>query len=138
MFKDWIKTSLLCVLLSLAVAGCGPNAGNSATPSGPDLNQKLGAVKKSMSRADVMTILGSPTWLGLPGDKNDYGVRDPDTAYILYWRNPGFPVVQVHFDGNNQVRWDTGWSGKETYTHVFEPRDSMSCSDPARAPYCQP
>lgn len=138
MIRDWIKTSLLCVLLSLTVAGCGPSTDNTATTSGPNLNQKLGAVKKSMSRADVMAILGPPTWLGLPEDKNDYGVHDADTAYILYWRNPGFPVVQVHFDGNNQVRWDTGWSGKETYTHVFEPHHSMSCSDPARAPYCQP
>lgn len=133
---EWIKTSV-CVVLGLALVGCSPNADQVATP-GPDLNQKLGLVKKAMSRAEVMAVLGPPTWLGLPGDKNDYGVRDADTAYILYWRNPGFPVVQVHFDGHNQVRWDSGWSGKETYTHVFEPRDSMSCSDPARAPYCQP
>lgn len=131
-----LATLFIFGILLLGLTGCTKSE-NEETP-GVDLNQKIGDIRKDMSKAEVIGILGTPTWVGLPSDRSDYGVKDADTAFILYWRNPGFPVVQAHFDANQKVRWDTGWSGKETYTHVFEPKDGFLCSNPERVGYCDP
>ncbi|CAM2009922.1 outer membrane protein assembly factor BamE domain-containing protein [Acanthopleuribacter pedis] len=128
---------LFWIATFLGLTACNTPQGEAAA-TGPDLNLKVANVRQGMSKAEVTAILGEPRWVGLPSDRSDYGVRDQETAFILYWRNTGFPVVQVHFDADHKVRWDTGWSGQETYTHVFEPRDNFLCSNPERATYCNP
>lgn len=103
-----------------------------------DLGHQAKKVKKGMKREQVFALLGKPTWASIAGDRGDYGVRDPETEFILFWRNPGLAVVEVRFGKDGSVQWDGGIPvAASAYAHMFEPSASFSCERADRKQYCQ-
>ena len=101
------------------------------------IHEKIGQIKKGMGKPQVLEILGRPNWVGIETDRGDFGVKDQNTFFILYWRDPGFPVISVHFNHSETVRWDAMVGNQETYTHLFEPSQVYSCDNSDRSNFCQ-
>ena len=133
-FKVW-SFLLVCCLLSCATQT--EQAVDEDLDPG-DLSTLQATLKRGMTRAEVIGVLGKPTWAAIPGDMGDYGIRDAKTGLILFWRNPGLAVVEVHFDKDYKTRFDGGIPlNSASYTHMFEPPVSYQCDKPDRNDYCQ-
>lgn len=103
-----------------------------------DLNRYKSKIRQGMSKADILALLGTPQWASIPGDSGDFRVRDEDTGLILYWRNPGLGIVEVHFDKDLNVRFDEGNPNDPvSYAFMFEPPVEFECSHPDRKAWCE-
>ncbi len=129
-----IKTFAIASLLMLLMNRCGSSNDITQESQSPD---PWSLIEKELSKEQVINALGPPVWVGLSSDTGDFGAKDADTAYILYWRNPGFPVAAIHFDAQDRVRWNPAIGGDETYTHLFEPSASYRCDLPERVDICR-
>lgn len=129
----------LFALLTVACGNQGSGSAENDLVDPDDLSLVALRVKQAMTREQVIDILGPATWAALPGDQGDFAVRDPQTSLILFWRNPGLAVVEVHFDHDQKVRWDGGKpiQGPGGYSHFFEPSTAFECSLPDRSNYCK-
>jgi hypothetical protein len=112
-----------------------------AAPAGvlTTLSQKASRLKLGMTRAEVIALLGSPTWASIRGDTGEFAPSAPKVALELFWRNPGCKPVVVDFDNNFRV---TGWDEDrdclpDADVHLGEPPDEYSCRRPDRAAFCK-
>ena len=135
----WFRPALLLALALLMACGSTDSEVQNRSGVDPDdLSLAALKLKKGVSRQHVIELLGKPDWAAIPGDPGDFGVNDPKTGLILYWRNPGLAVVEVQFDTDLLVRWDGGAPlNSASYTHMFEPGANYDCGKPDRAELCR-
>lgn len=148
MQKIVLVTILCCFALSCNRGGNAVQSGSEAATSSEDvtlsnvdpldLSRLKPKILKGMSRESMIQLLGKPTWASIPGDAGDFRVRDENTGLILYWRNPGLGIIDVHFDKDYKVLYDEGNPrGPTSYTHMFEPPIEFECENEDRAELCQ-
>lgn len=103
-----------------------------------NLSKKAAKLKIGMSRQDVISLLGNPSWAVIPTDKGDFYISSSSVALGLYWKNTPCSPVVVDFDNTYKVDgWDEGRAlcGDEAY--LFEPSNEYSCSNGDRAEFCK-
>jgi hypothetical protein len=96
-------------------------------------------LKRGMTKAQAIQLLGPATWAILPKDGGDYKLPDPRIALELYWRNTPCNPVVVQFDVKDRVTgWDLGtmFCEKEI-SAMMEPPRSFSCQKGDRAKTCR-
>ena len=103
-----------------------------------ELSLKASGMSAGMSRSEVISLLGPPSWAVIKGDTGKFTIEDPNIHLVLYWKNGECSPVIVRFDSGLKVsHWEDGsdYCGKDA--HLFEPSDEYSCSKPDRTKQCQ-
>ena len=91
------------------------------------LSKKAAHLKVSMTKAQVLKLLGSATW----------GDSDKGVPLTLAWRNGNCNPVVVTFDKNMKVNgWDEGRVECKDSTYTDVPDVEYSCEDPHNLGIC--
>jgi len=98
------------------------------------LSRKAEGVLLTMSRAEIIDLLGPPSHVISPPNLKAQGIdRASNIEYVLTWENPECSRVEVFFSRTNQT---SGWDrGEVCITQRALPK-SYSCEKKANAKYC--
>ena len=103
-----------------------------------NLSKKASKLKLKMSRQEVISLLGYPTWAVISSDEGELALPDPRIRLELYWKNTPCSPVVVQFDGNYKTTgWDEGRAvcGKDVY--LLDPPKEYSCDKTDRTDLCK-
>lgn len=102
------------------------------------LSKKASRLKLRMSRQEVISLLGHPTWAVIPGDKGDLALPDPRIRLELYWKNTPCSPVIVQFDSAYKTTgWDQGRAVCGKDVHLFDPPKEYLCGKADRSKLCK-
>jgi hypothetical protein len=102
-----------------------------------DLSITASKLKIGMSRKEVISFLGTPTWAVIQSDRGNFSLMAP-IIIELYWKNTPCTPVAVDFDSTDTVTgWDEGRAlcGKDAY--MLEPSGDYSCGKADRNKFCK-
>lgn len=101
------------------------------------LSKKAATLTIGMSRQDVVSLLGIPSWAVIPTDKGDFHLSSVRAILGLYWKNtPCSPVVVDFDDAYKVIGWDEGRALCGDDASLYEPSIEYSCSKKDRAELC--
>jgi hypothetical protein len=101
------------------------------------LSVKAAQLKRDMTRAEVIALLGAPTWARLPTDKGEDALA-PGLSLELRWKNGNCSPVAVSFNAAGRVNgWDEGRALCFEKPYPYVPDESLSCKRNHRARYCR-
>src|SRR3954465_8981870 len=101
------------------------------------LSVKAAQLKRDMTRAEVIALLGAPTWARLPTDKGEDALA-PGLSLELRWANGYCNPVAVSFNAAGRVNgWDAGRAVCLDKPYPYVPDDTVSCKRKERARYCR-
>jgi hypothetical protein len=131
-----LSKSMLAAIVAVVLSSAVPVQ---AGPPKTELSKKAATLEVGMERAVVVSELGKPTWVMLPGDKSDFAPQKGE-AVLLIWNNSPCDPVEVIFDASMTV---TGWSEgralcKEKGEYEHNPKKGkFSCNEKKRAKFCR-
>lgn len=98
------------------------------------LSKKAQGVLLTMSRAEIVDLLGPPSHVISPANLKAQGIdRASNIEYVLTWENPECSRVEVFFSRKNQT---SGWDRGEVCITQRPLPKSYSCENGANAKYC--
>lgn len=98
---------------------------------------KAERVRSGWTRAQVLALLGPPTWALLSTDAGDWA-EAIDSGFNLMWRNGKCNPVTVTFDNRGRVNGkDEGRAACSEATWTAVPGPEYSCKKRDRAKYCR-
>ena len=101
------------------------------------LSLKAAQLKSGMTRAQVIALLGPPTWVRLPSDKGEDALPAGQTLE-LRWANGNCNPVAVSFNAAGRINGtDEGRALCLDKPYPYVPDDSLSCKRKPRAKYCR-
>jgi len=101
------------------------------------LTAKANVLEIGMSHADVLYVLGEPTWAVIEGDKGEF-MLESEQGLVLRWNNTPYNPVVVVFDKNMKVSGlDKGQTENETMAMLIaRGLADYSCEKKDRQKYC--
>lgn len=98
------------------------------------LSKKAQGVLLTMSRAEIIGLLGPPSDVISPANLKAQGIdRASNIEYVLTWENPECSRVEVFFSRTNHT---TGWDRGEVCVAQRPLPMSYSCKKMANSKYC--
>lgn len=103
-----------------------------------ELSKKAMALNTGMTRTAVLTRLGAPTWVILPGDGGPFAL--PDLVFRMEWRWRNAPCLNVAVSFNSQMLVSGIDAGNICIGSVKneEPSAAFACTRPDRVKHCRP
>jgi hypothetical protein len=123
---------MMCALTLLSASSAEVIQKQSVT----ELSKKAARLKRGMTRAEVIGLLGTPTWVRLPTDRREDALEAGQTLE-LHWANGNCNPVAVVFNSKGVSGWDEGRALCLDKPYPYVPADKVSCKQKERAKYCR-